>query len=384
MEDVPRYDLDQQTTAVRKPSRRKSSSGGAARAWAVEVLPKWLAFLVVAWIAILFHTVFTEAAEYEAEVAGSTGEATRMLIPGAQAPDPQDAWTGTWDGRTIRAGDQLRAGPGSTLDVLFYEQSLVRLNPGAAVGVRELHFDRGTGSRRRMLVLQSGALAVRTGPGIGDSSQFQIRTSQGTADGFDAFYLASADAIAVSRGPVVVRTPGGEATITDGQAYDFRIGKTRAVSSSEQQQLAGLAAKLPAPDTSAKVRTTLVNLEEGIVLANSVWLLKLCGHESGEGNPFVGLSVVNSSRRAQAKKRLADLRDGITGTNPVPTSIRLDDFAKMGVSSDRVNLMRNAYYRGQLMSYQGSGDQFRATALATDRQHTKLVMNQSGVSEAGG
>jgi hypothetical protein len=154
----------------------------------------------------------------------------------------------------------------------------------------------------------------------------------------------------------------------------------REQSQAAKQGLATVGPKLPEPETPDKARLFLVNLEERIVLANSAFILKMFGHQSGEGNPFQGFSLVNSSRRTQCQQRLADLHESMQSLGNAPASIRLDDFAALGVNAERLKLLRQAFYRGQLMSYQASGSDWKVTAMANDRAHTLVTMTQDGVN----
>lgn len=185
----------------------------------------------------------------------------------------------------------------------------------------------------------------------------------------------------VRDGSVTVRYgQGNPTTVAAGKAFDLTTRRPRAIGAAERRQMAATLDRLPEVETADRIRLALVNLEERIILANSGWILKLIGHQPGEGNPFAGLSVVNSSRRTQAQQRMADIHEALSSSNP-PASVRLDAFDQLGLDKGKVPLVRQAFYRGQLMSYRVSGDQYRLTAKANDRQRSLVVLTPAGVAK---
>ena len=376
--DQTSYDLDEPQPSGGK---RRKRGGSALKVFVVEGLPRYLAILVVVWIIALFHTVFTEAAEYQGEIHSANGLQAHMKIPGAEAPLEDLLWTTPWPGRAIMMGDWFRTGLNSTITLAFYERSLVCVNASSLVGLAQCDFERETGARQRTLKINAGSVYVRSASPVSPESNFTITTNSGaSATGWNAFYYIDPSRVEVGQGTVTVRARGKTLEVSAGQGVDLGSGTVRGQSQAAKQGLAQIGPRLPAPDTPDKARLAVVNLEERIVLAHSGGLLKLLGHQSGEGNPFAGFSLFNSGRRAQCQQRLADLHEAMQSLGNAPQAIRLDDFAKLGASQDRVKLLRQAFYRGHLMSYAAANGRWRATARATDRQHTLLTMTENGVA----
>ncbi|NUP98661.1 MAG: hypothetical protein HUU35_02275 [Armatimonadetes bacterium] len=368
---------------VSPPRKKKKHSlaAGVARAWLLETLPRLLLTFAVIWLLILLHTTYTEYGEYRGQVLSKSGTTSRMMIPGCSAPDPEDRWTTPWSGRMILAGDSFRTQTG-TIDLQFYEGSVVRVLPASLVVLRGLDFERASAARRRHLVLRAGGLAVHSGSAAGEKSSFTVQVGQARIDGFGAAYVVDSARLLVRDGSLTVRYgQGNPTTVAAGKAYDLVARRVRNLAAAERRQMAGTLDRLPDLETADRIRAAVVNFEERIVLANSGWLLKLVGHEPGEGNPFAGFSVVNSSRRTQAQQRMADIHEALSGSQ-APASVRLDDFDQLGLDKGKVPLLRQAFYRGQLISYQAAGDRYRLTAKATDRQRTVVVLTQAGVVKA--
>jgi len=372
------YDLSDPEPSGGK--KRKKKGGSVVKVWLVEGLPRYLITFIAVWIVVLFHTIFTEAGEYQGEILGSDGKTAFMQVQGAQASIQEHLWTRPYDGRAILAGDWFRTGPGSTITLAFYERSLVRINSSSGVRLAECAFERSNGGRMRLLQVNNGSVYVRSATPVSAESEFTIRTSQATISGWNAFYYADPSRVEVGQGTVTVTGKGKTLELNAGQGIDLGTMTVREQSQAAKQGLAQVGPKLPEPETTDKARLFVVNLEERIVLANSEFILKMFGHKSGEGNPFRGFSLVNSSRRTQCQQRLADLHESMQSLGNAPASIRLDDFAALGVNEERLKLLRQAFYRGQLMSYQASTGAWKITARANDREHTLLTMTQDGVS----
>lgn len=375
--DQTPYDLSAPEPTGKK---RRKKSGSVWKVWLIEGVPRYLLIFVVVWVVVLCHTIFTEYGEYRGEVLGSSGNQAFMLVEGGQAARQELLWTKPYDERMILAGDWFRTGLDSTITLAFYERSLVRVNPSSGVRLAECAFERSNGGRMRTLQINNGSLYVRTATPVSPDSTFSTGTKIAHVTGWNAFYFVDPSRVEVGQGTVTVTGRGKTLEVTAGQGVDFGTMTVRSVSPEAKQGLASVGPKLPAPETPDKARLFLVNLEERVVLANSAWILKLFGHKSGEGNPFRGFSLVNSSRRTQCQQRLADLHEAMQSFGNVPTAVRLDDFKALGVSEDRIKLLRQAFYRGQLMSYQAANGNWKVTAKANDREHTLVTMTQDGVA----
>lgn len=378
MSDREPYNLDAPAGGERKKRRRTPLAARVGKVWLVETFPRLLLGLVVLWLVLLFHTLFTERAEFAAVVAQRRGRDSYMMVPGSAAPSAAHRWTLPVLDRAVMTGDSLRTGNDGSITVRFFEGSSVRVNPNSSARIHACSLHRSSGARVRIITLTAGSLYVDAATPTSDASQFIIRMGNGNVSGFNAFYFVSGNRVTVVEGEVFVKAGARGYPVTLGKTFDFATRKVRNTTPAEQKTAAAAGRQMPEIEFPDKVKFALVNLEERFVLKNSVWLLDLLHLEPGAGNPFAGLSVFNSSRRAQAEQRLADLHQAMTGITP-PRSLRLDDFGTLGVSTDKLPLMRQAFYRGQLMTYQAHGEEYRITARANDRQHTLITLTQSGV-----
>lgn len=382
-----RYDLDSavEELGARAKQRRASVAATNVRAgkvWLVYSLPRLLLALLVLWLVVLLHSIWPEYGLCRAWVDDSTGWA-RIMIPNTVAPNPVDCWTEARPNRELLVEDRLHTAPDGTLVVRFYELNSFVLNPNTMAALASVTFDRRAGGYRRSIGLDYGSLVVRTQKGIGKGSRFDVQTGGSAVSGFEATYAVDPGKVMVLDGEVTVTRSGKTWTAGAGQVMDLRTGKTRPLGSTEEQQIKTLAAKLPPASGPDRFKLTVVGLELNIVLRNSSWLLHMFGHKAGDGNPFVRFSLFNSSRRGQAQKRMHDIHTALSGLPQAPASVRLDDFGSLGVDRERIELVRQAFYRGQLMQYQASQDgrDFYILALANDRKHTPVTCTAAGVNE---
>ncbi|MBI2302784.1 MAG: FecR domain-containing protein [Armatimonadetes bacterium] len=382
--DDDRYNLDSGQGQVslpprggKRPPSNTQTSARAAKVWFVYSLPRYLGMLALIWLLVLFHVVWPEAAEFRAKVHASQGM-VRMLVPGTFAPEADDRWTECWPDRMLLANDTFLTGADGQLDLEFAEGTYVRLNRDTRVGLAQLHFDRGAGGRQRVLMLPVGSLFVRSATTCGTDSRFAIQAGGCTVSGANCFYYVNSGQVTVTGGTVSVKRGGRTVAVEPGKMMSFSTGKVSPGDSGVMSLLKQADGNVPTQSKPDRIRMWLVNKEERVVLQHSGFLLGIIGHKPGDGNPLAKFSILNSTRRAQALKRMDDVHTAMTGVT-APPSLRLDAFGSLGVDHETIPLVKQAFFRSQFMSYRRSADgrDFELVAFATDRAHTKVVLDSN-------
>lgn len=369
-----------------KPKQKKASdvraNTQAVKFWLLCQVPRVGGLLLVIWLAILFHAMFVEAGEFQATVTATSGTA-RLLVPETTAPNPEHRWTALWTGREVLPNDQLRTGANGVFNLHFAEHSQVRVLPNSQVRVADVSFNRDDAARLRKLQLTRGAIYVSTGTPLSEDSSFTVQVPGATLRGFETFYFVTGNEVRVLSGTVQVEAKGKQQTATAGRAINLVSLKTRGLSAAEKRSLTVATQKLPEIELPDKVRRFLVDGELRYVMGNTAWLPRLIGHAPGDGNPFKGLSIMNSTRLGQAQKRMTDVHAGMMAFQDPPASIRLDDFRTLGLSEDEYTFMRHAFYRGQLWSYTNPGNgQWVVRAQANNAARTWVICKPAGVTTA--
>jgi hypothetical protein len=362
----------------KKSKKRKPTEVRVVQLWLRYTLPQILGVLAAVWLVLLVHSAWPERGEYEGRVLSSNGQAFVRPL-GTRAVYESENYTAVWPGRPLLARDTLATGEQSTLTVALAGTAALHLPAGTQVGLDNLSYDRQTGSRLKAVRLYGGSLFVRSGTAAGPQPHFNVRAATRTVSGFGALYWVMFDRVCVWSGAVGTSL-GRE--VPAGQTLLFDSGQVRALTSEEGRALQAAAAAMGEVGWEDKAKQAVTDFELGVILARTSGILRTFGHESGDGNPFARFSVVNSSRRTQALKRAQDLVQAMTAGGNPPDHVRLDDLKALGVDDERLDLCRQAFYRGQLMSYQSSdgGQAFTLYVRANDKKKTLIKGDQNGAS----
>src|SRR5262245_51753704 len=139
----------------------------------------------------------TRPAGYVAEAAGDA----RAL--GAAAADPGRALRA---GDSIRVGERLATGVGSSLRVVLYDDSVIAIGRDAAVSVQGFAFDRVTGRGKVGVELARGALTMTPGRvGAADPANVTLKMPSGAVVAAGASFAARVDG---ARSLIAMLDPG--------------------------------------------------------------------------------------------------------------------------------------------------------------------------------